>query len=80
MPDEDAFKLRHAALDEEYSKLLVDREMKAIDKMVFAYRNGKATYEALFGIAAVISELRTMQNELDRQAMNEIQQLEKLHG
>lgn len=68
---------RAVALETEFDALLDDREAIHVDAMVTKYRSGKATFEALIGHVAVISELRKIRDTLTSEAQKAIQLLEE---
>lgn len=68
---------RAVALETEFDALLDDRELSQIDAMVHKYRSGKATFEALIGHVAVISELRKIRDSLLNEAQKAIESIEE---
>lgn len=69
---------RAAAMEEEFEALLVDREVRILDRMVARFRSGKMTYEQLAADVGAISELRMIRSELENRTMKEIARLENI--
>lgn len=57
-----------------FGTLLEEREKAIIDKMVLKYRSGKGTFEEYHADVAVISELRTLRDRLERDTLEAIEE------
>lgn len=79
MPDPLAAQ-RAVAMENAFEDLLVEREVRTVDAMVNAFRSNKATHERLIAAVAVVSELRSIRDELHRGAQKAIQQTEEEHA